>query len=223
MTGVVLRPRATMTALMQSPAWLATWSVILIVWAVCAGGLLSTDVGRQALVDERVRVVESIGGRISDADYAALQSNPPYWVYFASGGRLLLFPVTTTVVAVLVVVAARLAGATATLRQGFAVAVHASVALLIGQVIATPIHYVRESLTSPFNLAAVLPLMDEGTLPARFFGTIDLFAVWWACLLAIGLAVLTGQRARRFAWQLAALFLGFAAITAAFTVAMGGA
>ena len=63
--------------------------------------------------------------------------------------------------------------------QALAIVVHATVVLLIGQVIVTPLHYVRESLTSPLNLAAVLPLMDDGTLPARFFGSLDIFVLWW--------------------------------------------
>ena len=73
--------------------------------------------------------------------------------------------------------------------QALAIVVHASVVLLVGQVIATPLHYVRESLTSPLNLAAVLPLMQDGTAPTRFAGTLDLFALWWAVLL--GIVVLT--------------------------------
>lgn len=221
--GVVLRPRATFATLVKAPAWLSTWSVILIVWAACGAWLLSTDVGQQALVDERVRVVETFGGVVSDGEYAALQASPPWWVYFTSGGRVLLLPSSTVVVALLLYVVARAGGAAATMNQAMALAVHASVPLVIGQVIATPLHYVRESLTSPLNLAAVLPLMEEGTLPARFFGTIDLFAVWWAGLIALALAVWTGRRARHFAWRIAALFVAFAAVTAAMIAAMGGA
>jgi hypothetical protein len=160
---------------------------------------------------------------VSDAEYAALQADPPWWVYLTSGGRVLLWPVTTVGVAVLLYVAARAAGRPATMRQTLAVAVHASVPLVIGQIVATPLHYVRESLTSPLNLAAILPAMDEGTLPSRFFGTIDLFALWWAALLSIGLAALTGQRARSYAWRFAALFLVFGAVTAAIIAVMGGA
>ena len=108
-------------------------------------------------------------------------------------------------------------------NQRVYVATDASVALLIGQLVATPIHYVRESLTSPLNLAAVLPLMEEGSLPARFFGTLDLFALWWAGLLSLGLSALTGRRARQYAWPLLALFLVFGVATATAIVAMGGA
>ena len=223
LAGVVLRPRATLAALAAVPAWAATWSVILTVWAVCGGWLLSTDVGQQALVDERVRVIESLGGTVSDAEYAAMRAAPPRWVYFTSGARLLLLPFTTLVVAALLVASARASGANATWAQGLALAVHASVPLAIGQAVATPIHYVRESLTSPLNLAAVLPLMEAGTMPARVFGTFDLFAMWWAGLLALGLSVLTGRQASRYAWRLAALFLVFAAVSATLSVAMGGA
>ena len=38
---------------------MGTWAFILIVWAVCGWWLLSTDIGQQALVDERVRVIEA--------------------------------------------------------------------------------------------------------------------------------------------------------------------
>ena len=221
--GVILRPRATFAEVVQRPRWGGTWLGILLVWAACGGWLLSTDIGRQSLVDERVRVVESIGGTVSDAEYAALQADPPWWIYFTSGGRLLLAPPTTVLVAALLFALGRTAGAQPTLTQTLAIAVHATVALALGQLIATPLHYVRESLTSPLNLAAVLPLMEAGTLPARFFGTIDLFAVWWATLLAVGLSSLTGQRVRDYAWRIAAVFLVFAAFSATLTVAMGGA
>jgi hypothetical protein len=197
--------------------------MILLVWAGCGGWLLSTDVGQQALVDERVRIVETLGGTVTDAEYSGLQARPPWWMYFTSGGRILLVPITTFAVAGLLLAAARAHGAAATMTQSLALAVHASVALLIGQIVATPIHYVRESLTSPLNLATVLPLMEEGTLAARFFGTIDLFALWWAGLLAVGLSVLTGKRASYYAWRIAALVLVFAAITATVIVVRGGA
>jgi hypothetical protein len=135
----------------------------------------------------------------------------------------LLSPLTTVAVAVVMAIIARLHGTPATLAQTLAVVVHASVVLVIGQLVATPLHYLRESLTSPLNLAAVLPLMQPGTWPARIFGTLDLSALWWAGLLAIGMAQLTGRQVRYYAWRIAALFLVFAIVTATAIGAMGGA
>jgi hypothetical protein len=91
----------------------------------------------------------------------------------------------------------------------------------VGQLIATPLHYVRESLTSPLNLAAVLPLMEAGTAPTRFAGTLDLFALWWAVLLAMGLSVLTGRQTSRYLWSIAALYVVFAAVVAVLTSTTG--
>ena len=221
--GVVVRPRTTLAALLSAPAWLGTWSVILIVWAVCGGWLLSTDVGQQALVDERVRVIESFGGAVTDAEYAALQSQPPWWVYFASGSRALLLPVTTVAVALLMMAIARIEGEALTVSQALAFVVHATVILLLGQLVATPMHFVREALTSPLNVATMLPLIEDGTAAARFFGTMDVFPVWWAGLLALSLSVVTGRRFWRYAWPLAALYLGFAAVAATVATVMGGA
>jgi hypothetical protein len=106
--------------------------------------------------------------------------------------------------------------------QALSIVVHANVVLLLGQLVATPLHYVRESLTSPLNLAAVLPGMNEGTVPARFFGSLDFFVMWWCGLLAIGLAVLTRRRLTRYAVVLGLFYAGFAAVIAATVAVMGG-
>jgi hypothetical protein len=219
---VVVRPRRALTAVATTPNWWVTWSALLIVWAVCGGLLLSTDVGRQAVVDERVRATETLGGVITDEQYAELQAQPPWWVYFTSGGRTLLAPPVTVLAAVGLWMAARREGAAASLAQALALSVYSSVVLVIGQLLATPLHYVRESLTSPLNMAAILPLMEEGTLPARFFGTLDFFALWWMGLLALSLSVLTGRRMGRYLWQLVALYLIFAATMAGLIAVMGG-
>ncbi len=196
------------------------WLLLLGVWATAAWLLLASAVGRQALVDERVRVVEAIGGTVDDAAYAALQATPPYWIYLSSGGRALLFPAVTLAVAagLYLWVGRRDAGWLASLS----VAVHASVALVAQQLVATPLHIVRESLTSPFNLAALLPFFDEGSLPARFFGTVELFGLWWVWLLALGCAALTGRQARNFVLPLLGIYVGVAGVIAALVVLTGG-
>jgi Yip1 domain len=221
--GMVMRPRATLAELAARPAWAATWLFILIVWALCGGSLLRTDIGTQALVDERVRVVEAFGGTVTDDQYAALQARPPWWVYFTSGGRLLLTPVVTIVVAGVIWWAARAAGTAASWSQALSMTVHANVVLLLGQLIATPLHIVRESLTSPLNLAAILPFMEEGTLRARFFGSLDFFALWWAVLVAMALSVLTGRRVGHYAWRVTAVYAAFAGVIAAAIGVLGGA
>lgn len=217
LVGVLWRPRTILAALVERPAWMGAWAFILIVWAVLGGWLLSTDIGRQALIDERVRVVEAFGGAVSDDQYRSLLAQPPWWVYATSGGRFLLNPVLTLAAAAGLWIVARAERVSARFSQALSIVVHASVVLLLGQLAATPLHYIRESLTSPLNLAAVLPLMEDGTAPTRFAGSLDLFALWWAVLLAMGLSVLTGRQTMRYLWGIAAIYGLFAAVVAGLT------
>lgn len=235
-TGLLWHPRQTMTDVVRHPAFGVVWVMLLVVLAVCALGLLSTAVGRQALVDERVRVVEALGGRVDDAAYAALQANPPWLVYLTSGGRLLLTPAITLLVAGGLMALAALDGVKVRYAVALAIAVHASVVLAVQQLVATPLLYLRESLTSPTNIAGVLPMLDEGSLPARWLGSIDLFGLWWVWLLAVGLAAATGgpaplddardspersRRTRRYLARLLAAYVGVAAVVAVLFAVLG--
>ena len=221
-TGVLVHPRATMAEVVRRPAFFTTWVVVLLAVAVCGGLLLSTPVGQQALVDERVRVTEALGRRVDDAAYARLQADPPLSVYLTSGGRLLLTPPVTILVAAGLVVLARLGGAALPFATALAIAVHASVVLAVQQLVATPVHYAYESLTSPGNVAGILRVFDEGTWPARLFGTIDVFGLWWMWLLSLGLAAAAARPARQYFWRLLAVYVSVAAIVAAVFAVFGG-
>jgi hypothetical protein len=224
LTGIVVGPRGALDAAIHAGpgAVAATWAAVLVVWLAAAGALLSSPIGRQALVDERVRVVEALGGSVDDARYQAWQADPPYLTYFTSGGRVLLLPPTTLAVATALFLWARRHARGVRYLAALSVAVHASVVLAVQQVVATPLHLVRESLTSPFNLAALLPFFDEGSLAARVLGTVELFGLWWAGLLALGAATLTGRQARAYAGPVLGTYLGVAAAVAGVVVLMGG-
>jgi Yip1-like protein len=205
----------------RHPAFITTWVVVLLVVAVCAGLLLSTPTGQQALVDERVRLTEAMGGRVDDATYARLQSDPPVSIYLTSGGRLLLTPPVTIAVALGVMALARRDGAAVTFVTALAIAVHATVVLALQQVIATPLHYAYETLTTPTNLAGVLRVFDEGSWPARLLGAIDIFGLWWMWVLAVGIAAATGRPARQYIWKVLAVYIGVAAIVTAVFASLG--
>jgi len=221
-TGVLVHPRSTMAEVVRRPVFITTWVVVLLAVIVCGGLLLSTPVGQQALVDERVRVTEALGQRVDDAEYARLQADPPLLAYLTSGGRLLLTPPITLVVAAGLMVLARFDGAAVRLTTALAIVVHASVVLALQQIVSTPVHYLYESLTSPANIAGLLRVFDEGTWPARLFGTIDLFGVWWLWLLSIGLAAATAGSPRRYLLRLAAVYVVVAAGVAAVFAVFGG-
>lgn len=219
--GVLWHPRSTMAEVARHPAFISTWIGLLAAVAVCGWALLSTPVGRQALVDERVRVVEALGGRVDDGAYAALQAHPPLLAYPTSGGRLLVNPGVTLLVALGLVVLGALDGARVRYVVALAVAVHATVVLAVQQVLVTPLHYLRESLTSPSTLAGLLPMLEEGTWAARLLGSVDVFGLWWVWLLAVGLAAATGRPGHRYLWRLGLAYVAVAALVAAAMVLLG--
>jgi hypothetical protein len=183
--------------------------MLLILWLVPAAWLLSTPVGKQALVDEHVRITEAFGGSVSDAQYAALQQMPP-WMSYLSGTRLLLTPPLTLLVACGLMGMARWQQATLSLMGALSVSVQASLVLGLQQAVVTPLMFLRESVTNMTNLATVLPGIEDGSLPARLFGSIDMVALWWGALLALGLSAATGRPARQYAGPMLALYLGVA-------------
>jgi hypothetical protein len=211
-----------MSALVVEPAFLKTWLLLLGIWGICAVPLLRTEVGRQALVDERVRVVEAFGGTVDDRAYSDLQAAPPLSSYLTSGGRLLLNPTVTlgTGMGLLPIVRRRRPGASLALT--LSIAVHATTVLVLQQLIATPLVYVRESLDSTTSLAALIPVADEGTLLARVLGAVDVFGLWWVCLLSVGVGVATGQAASRWAVRFVGAYGVVAALMAIATMAAGG-
>jgi hypothetical protein len=212
-----------MGEVVRHPVFITTWAVVLLAVVVCGGLLLSTPVGRQALVDERVRVTEALGRRVDDAEYARLQGNPPLSVYLTSGGRLLLTPPVTLLVAAGLAALARLDGIRVPYRTGLAIAVHATVVLALQQIIATPLHYIAESLTSPTNVAGEQPVIDDGPLAARLYGTNHEVAQWWLWLLSVGIGAAAGKPARRYFWRLAVVYVGVAALVAGYFALMQGA
>lgn len=218
--GLFWHPRSTMAEVVQSPAFIPTWIALLVLVTSCGGLLLSTRVGRQALVDERVRIAESLGDRVDDAAYAAWQARPPYEVYLTSGGRVWLFPAVTVLVAAGLVGLAALDGASMRYSAALAVSVYASLALAVQQLVATPISYVRESLSSATTLASLLPV-DEGTWGSRALGAVDVFGIWWLMLLAFGLSAATGRPARRYLWRVLAAYAGVAAVAATVVAVLG--
>ena len=165
--------------------------------------------------------MEALGGRVDDAAYAALQAHPPLLVYLTSGGRLLLTPGITLLVAAGLTTLAALDGVKVRYGVALAITVYASLVLALQQVVVTPLHFIRESLTSPTNIGGLLPVLDEGSLPARWLGSIDVFGLWWVWLLAIGLAAATGRPARRYAARLLMAYIGIAALVAAVFAVLG--
>jgi hypothetical protein len=218
--GILLSPTDTFRAVVAKPTWLV---VALIVIVLTGGSQLwfqSTDVGRQATLDETVRKTEAFGLKVNDQMYETLRKGimePPAWRVGLSAATMIVAPlVLWAVIAGILFLVFASTGGQATFKQVYAVIVHSSVVSAIGTVIMTPVNYFRESLSSATNLGVFLPFLPDGSFLARLAGMIDIFLVWWVMVMAIGLAVCYRKKTRNVAIGLFAVYGVIAVAFAAF-------
>ena len=222
--GVLLSPRATYQEVAARPRWAGALGLVLLVAVAATLVFFSTDVGRQALLDQQIRSMESFGKPVTDAQYAQLQRMAPYSGYFGAAGQFVFLPLIALIVSGLAFAVFNAAlGCDAAFKQVFAVVVHSGFVVALQQLFVLPLDYARQSLSSPTNLSVFLPMLDENSFPARMLGSIDLFVIWWAVSLAIGLGVLYRRRTGPIASTLLIVYAVVAVVIAAVKTALSGA
>jgi hypothetical protein len=222
MAGVLRRPRSTFAGVIAEPRVAGILAVPAALAAAAGAALMSTDVGRLALVDQWERTAFAFGRPVNDAEYGALFQLSEAGPIYAVGAAMMAGPVLTTVVALVAYAVFNRRAANRSFRQVLAVAGHAGVILALRQVIAAPVGYVRETTASATTLGVWFPMLDEVSPAARFFGLVDGFIVWWAVVLAMGLAQLYGRPPRRMALEFVGVYAGLALVMAAAMAATGG-
>jgi hypothetical protein len=197
--GVLLRPRSTFDAVVGAPHWMGVLALCTVASAAAWTGLLATETGRIALVDQWERTAVAIGQTVDDAAYADLQRWSNSGTIYAGGRALAVGPGLAAVAAAALWLASRRISRStpATFRQCLAVAAHAGVILAVRDLVAAPVAFAWETTASVTTLGLWFPGLDEASVVARFLGGLDAFMLWWTALLGIGLAALCGISARR--------------------------
>ena len=221
--GILFSPTETYRAVVAHPTWFGMVAVAAVVAAVGLYWFLSTEVGRQAAVDQAVSTMESFGRTVNDEAYAAIERQTRMARYINPVFALVMAPLMTAIVAgILLGVFNATLGGVATYRQVLAVVAHGAPVSVLQQLFSLPINYFRASASSPTNLSVFFPMLPEGGFLASFLGTIDLFLVWWVIVIAIGLAVLYRRQARRVATGLLAAYAVIGLAIAGVKLALGG-
>ena len=193
--GVFFAPRATYEGVAARPRWFGAAAFTSI---VVAGGffvLLSTEVGKQAAFDQQTQTLESFGVKLNDAAYERMEAGIDRARFTTSIGQLIGVPVVLAIFAgILLGIFNALLGGDATYKQVLAILAHSSVISALQTTFSIPLDYVRETLSSPTTLKALLPFIDDASFLGRLLSTIDLFQIWGTISLAIGLGVLYKRR-----------------------------
>jgi len=221
--GIITAPKATFESVVASPKWLA---MLVLTTVISAGGAalpLTTEGGRDALLEQQVKAMEGFGMQVNDQMYDQLRKRNAIAPYTTAGSIVVFAPIITAVIAgILFAIFNAAMGGTATFKQVYAVVVHAGVIQALGQLFTGPLNYFRQSMTSATSLGVLLPMLPDGSFAARLAGMIDLFLVWWVIALAIGLAVLFRRRTQPIALSLFAVYAVIALGAAAIMSRLGG-
>jgi hypothetical protein len=218
---MIRSPYATLSSVVNQPRSLDLAVLVIVVATVCSVGFLLTNVGRLAALDQEVRQLESIGSVITEARYAELRQLLPYRPVISAAAIIVGWPLMWIATAFVVRAIGNRATRQATFAQVFTVVVHASSVFALRAIVATPINYARESLGGATSLGTLVPGFGDSTFVARLFGALDIFVVWWAVLIAMGLSILYQSRTVPIArWLLGAYATAAAAL--ALTQALRG-
>ena len=222
--GVLFSPRATYAAVAERPRWLGVLLFVVLLGAAATFAFLSTEIGKTAMLDQQVRTMESFGVKIPDAAYQRMEDGLDRARYTGAVAQAVVLPLAALVVAgIAFAVFNALLGGDATFRQVFALVAHSGVILSVSQLFGMPLAYARESMSGTTNLAVFAPFLDENSFAARALGSVDLFMLWWAVSVAIGLGVLYKKRTGPIAFTLIGLYVAIGIVIAAIKTAVSGA
>lgn len=220
--GVLFAPRATYAAVAARPQWLGALAFIVIVGAIGTFTFLSTEIGKQAMMDQQVRMMESFGVKLNDAAYDRMEQALDQARYTGAIGQAVTLPIAGLIVAgIMLGVFNAALGGDGTFKQVYAVVAHSGIVLTVSQLFGLPLAYARETMSGATNLAVFAPFLDENSFAARALGSVDLFILWWIVSLSIGLGVLYKKRTGPIATSLIVVYVAIGLIIAAIKSALG--
>lgn len=221
--GIITAPRATYESVAAHPKWFGMLVLTTLLTTVCMTLPMTTDAGREALLEQQVRQMESFGMQVNDEMYAQMRGRIGIAPYTTAAGVLIVSPIIAAALAgILFAIFNAAMGGNATYKQVYAVVVHAGAIQTLGQLFTGPLNYFRGSMASATNLGVLLPILPDGSFAAKLAGMIDLFLIWWVFVLAIGLAVLYRRRTQPIAMSLFAVYAAIALIAATIMSRLGG-
>jgi len=221
--GIITEPRATFESVAAHPKWLGMLALTTALVLVCTVLPMTTEGGKEAMLETQVRQMESFGMQVNDQMYQQMRSRMGIAPYTTAAGVLVMSPIITAALAgILFAVFNAAMGGNASFKQVYSIVVHAGVISALGQLVTGPLNYFRGTMASATNLGVLLPMLPEGAFVTRLAGMIDLFVIWWVFILAVGAAVLYRRRTQPIAIALFGVYAVIALVAAAVMSRLGG-
>jgi hypothetical protein len=222
--GVVLTPKTTYADVAAKPRILGALTLVLIIMIGASVAFSSTQIGRDLMMEQGVRVLESFGVQVTDQMYSVIEAQANQAPYRSVIGQLIVLPLMAAILAGLILaVYTAILGGDGKFKQVYAIVVHSGILLALQALFIYPLFYLKGSMASPTSLAVFLPFLDESSFLARLIGAIDLFRLWWIVNLAIGVGVLYKRKTSPVVWTMLTVYAVIALIIAAIGSAVSGA
>ena len=178
---VLTSPAKLFDALRGNPRWLGA-----LLLAIGAG------IAIVALIP--VELIEEMMLAQTPADatpeqIAAMESQAGAAGVFRWLGPVVFQPIMLLIIAVfLLVVFNVLMGGEASFKQLFAFTTHANLIGVVGGLLTLPLILARGSLTTALSLGLLVPGMDSDSFGFKFLNGVNLFGIWTAVVLGIGMS-----------------------------------
>jgi hypothetical protein len=222
--GVFTSPRATYAGVAARPRVLGALVTVVLIIAAATFAFLSTNVGRNAALDQQLTYMEAFGVHPTPEQLEQIERRTAYSAYFGVASQIVFIPVVMAIIAgiALAVFNAGLGG-DATFTQAYAILAHSGFLIALQTLFVLPLNYARESMSSGTNLGVFLPMLDESSFFSHLLGSIDLFRIWWIVSLAIGFGVLYKRRTTPIAVTMLVIYGVIALVVAGVMTAFAGA
>lgn len=223
LVGVLLSPRSTFAAIVDRPRPFGALLVVSLCAAIANGWLSSTELGQQMILEQQIESMQAFGMTVTDEVYDEMARGLDNAAYFSAAATFASLPIITFIIAGLVWTTCYvLLGAQAPFKAMYAVVTHAGAVSIVQQLFTIPLNYARGAMNVPTTLAALLPVLEEGSFIHRTLGLVELFVVWQLFLLAVGTGVLFKRRTAPIATTFYSLYAAIA-IAAGFIMSrLGG-
>jgi hypothetical protein len=222
--GIVFSPRATYDDVARRPRVLGAMITVILVLGLATFAFLSTEVGRNASLDQQFAFMDSLGIKVSDAQIAQIEQRAESSRYWALASQAIAIPLFTLVVAGLgIAIFNAVLGGNATFKQVYAIVTYSWFLPMLQTLFVLPLNYARASMSSSTSLLVFLPMIDDATFFGRLLSQVDLFRLWWIFSLAVGFGVLYKRRTSPIAWAFFGIYAVIALAVAGVTTALSGA
>ena len=204
---VIFSPAAIFDQLKERPVWVGAL-ITLIALSFLPNLLIPEELIRQAVLDQ-------LG---SDATEAQIDASMGFATAFRYVGPIVFPPLLSVILAALILLIYNVVlGGEASFSQTFSLSTHALLILVLGSIVTLPLLLARGDLTLVLAPNLLVPGLDTDSYAYRLLSRINLFSLWTAIVLGIGVSRLYPKRsAGSAAGLLIGLYIVFTAVTAGF-------